>query len=853
MNNTFTRLFPTTALALFFSLKIAAQPIVISTQVAPTSCNTCNGFINMSVTGGTPPYAYDWSNLPGTNNPQDVSTLCIGTYTVTVTDATGNTKTTSATIIEASSVLSYTVTNVLCTGGNNGSISLTVSGGVAPFTYIWGSGSTTQDISGLAPGTYCVTVADAHGCTAVQCVNITQSPPPTPTVCVTNISCFGLNNGALDLSVSGGAAPYTTSWSNGSTTQDLSNLTAGTYTTTITDANGCTKTASATVTQPPALFLSATVTNANASGSNGAIDMIISGGTAPYMAQWSTGSNTADLTNLPAGIYCVTVTDANACTRSSCYTVQGNGGGPGNGPFLLNSQVTNSGCGMNCTGSINITITGGLIPYIWINSNGVGGNSFQPSFMLTQLCSGSYCVTVTEYNGATATACYTVGQGQSQNLDIQSSNSAFCNFDPNNNSNVCEMVCPHTTVTYFVNPPVVCGVPMNLSGAAWTVSGAERFTINPGAPEVVVTWGDAGPGLVEFGSNSQQLCFESSHCVTVLEEPKAQFSTDPPSVPNTVMQVCKGQSVAFKNESLNAELYEWQFSDDLSVLSEENPQHTFRLPGNFTVMLIARSTCLCADTTVLLVEVLDSEPPLLDCVGSVCPGETVTYSTSGGCSAYTWSVSPNGSVVSGGQASDNTITILWGDGPVGSISLSASGCAGAACPQVSVFTISIISDNAEIRGNQFVCPSSEEEYSINLFDGTEYIWALPTGGNILRGQGTNKVAVAWNAQVTSTTHWLIVDYYNCYLGCGGVDSIPVKILSPFYIDGPVEMCENSSKNFIAKNAATGALVHCNWYVYDPNGSQVSTFTGSTLNLFGEFQRSGIQQTLADFQTVRLVE
>ncbi|MFN0034358.1 MAG: PKD domain-containing protein, partial [Saprospiraceae bacterium] len=425
---------------------------------------------------------------------------------------------------------------------------------------------------------------------------------------------------------------------------------------------------------------------------------------------------------------------------------------------------------------------------------------------------------------------YTVGQGQSQNLDIQSTNSAFCNFDPGNNSPVCEMVCPHTTVTYFVDPPVVCGVPMNLSSGAWTVSGAESFVINPGAPEVVVKWGEAGPGLVEFSSSNAALCFESLHCVTVLEEPVAQFSTDPPSVPNAVMQLCKGQTVTFKNESLNAERYEWQFSDDLSVLSEENPQHTFRTPGNFTVTLIARSNCLCADTTVLLIEVLDSEPPLLDCVGSVCPGETVTYSTSGNCSAYTWAVSPNGSIVQGGQAGDNTITVQWGDGPTGSISLSASGCGGAACPQASVFNISIISDNAEIRGNQFVCPDSEEEYTIDLFDGTEYIWALPTGGSILRGQGTNKVAVAWTAFPNANTiHWLIVDYYNCYLGCGGVDSIPVKILAPFYIDGPVEMCENATKNYLARNASTNAGVNCNWSVFGPNGALVSTFTGSTLN------------------------
>ncbi len=822
------------AIALFCSFKIAAQPIVINVQSTSDSCTfNCNGAIDLTVTGGSQPYVYDWSNIAGTNNPQNLTNVCVGTYTVTVTDAVGTTKTASATINSFSTiVLSTNLVNSFCNGSTTGSINLTVSGGFNPYSFFWSTGSTTQNISNLAAGSYCVTVMDGTGCTQEKCVTISNPPPLNPSLCATNVSCNGANNGAIDLSNSGGTPQYTQLWSNGATTQDLSNLSAGTYTTTITDANGCTITASATVTQPTALTLNASVTNASANGSNGAIDLTITGGTSPYFAQWSNGANSIDLQGLSSGNYCVTVTDANDCVRTACYTIQGNGGGPSNGPLLLNGVVTNAGCG-NCNGSIQVTVTNGVPPYttFWLGSNTSQSSSSTSSNVFTQpsLCAAGYLLTLTDATGATATANFTLGNGQSQNLEIQSSNSAFCNFNNGNSSTACEMVCPHTTVTYFVNPPVICGVPMNLSTAAWQISGAESYTINPGAPEVVVTWGEAGPGLVEFNSLSQQLCFENSHCVTVLEEPKAQFSTDPPNAPNAVMQLCKGQTVSFKNESQNTDLYEWQFSDDLSVLSEENPQHTFRIPGNFTVTLIARSNCLCADTTVLLVEVLDSEPPLLDCVGSVCPGETVTYSTSGNCSAYTWSVSPNGSILQGGQLSDNTITIQWADGPVGTISLSASGCGGAACPQASMFNVSIISDNAEIRGREFVCPGNEEEYTIDLFDGVEYSWVLPTGGSIIRGQGTNKVTVAWADQVNSATHWLIVDYYNCYLGCGGIDSIPVKIISPFYIDGPVEMCENSTQSYLAKNAATNFAVTCDWSVYGPNGALVSTFTGTTIN------------------------
>ncbi|MBP6810290.1 MAG: PKD domain-containing protein, partial [Saprospiraceae bacterium] len=757
MKNYYTRLLALIALTLFFSIKIAAQ-MVISSQVTPSSCFACNGSIVLSVTGGIPPYTFNWS-----------------------------------------------------------------------------TGATTQAINNLCPGSYDVWVSDASG--------VTQSGLPITVyefsstlslvTCVTNVSCLGGFNGAIDLTVTGGTPGYTSLWSNGATTQDMSGLSAGTYTTTVADANGCTQTASATVNQPTAINISANVTNASAGNPNGALDLTVTGGTAPYIAQWSNGTNIFDLAGLTPGTYCVTVSDANACTRSSCFTVQDNGGGS-NDPLLLNGQVTNAGCGFNCNGSLTITISNGIGPYFYSIENApigpiVNGTSSSNQFIIPNLCAGSCYVNVSDANGFSTSATYNIGQNQSQSLDIQSTNSAFCNFDPGNPASACEKVCPHTTVTYFVDPPVVCGVPMNLSNASWTVTGAESFSIN--GNEVVVTWGEARPGLVEFGASTPTLCFQSSHCVTVLEEPKAQFSTDPPSAPNVVMQVCKGQSVSFKNESLNAELYEWQFSDDLSILNTESPQHTFLIPGNFAVTLIARNNCLCADTTVLLIEVLDTEPPLLDCVGSVCPGETVTYSTSGNCSTYSWLVSPNGSVLSGGQASDNTITVQWADGPVGSISLSATGCAGAACPQASVFNIPIISDNAEIRGKEFVCPDSEEEYSIELFDGTEYVWTLTTGGSILRGQGTNKVIVAWegSAPIPAPTKWLIVEYYNCYLGCGGADSIPVKIIPPFYIDGPVEMCENSSKNFIARDVWHNFVVNCNWSVFGPNGTLVSTFTGNTLN------------------------
>ncbi len=213
----------------------------------------------MTVSGGTSPYTYAWSNSATT---QDLANVGAGTYTVTVTDANACTKTVSATVSNTGGPsLSKTQVNVLCNGNSTGSIDLTVTGGTSPYTYAWSNSATTQDISNLAAGTFTVTVTDANACTAVISTTITQPSALALSSTQVNVLCNGNATGSIDLTVSGGTSPYTYAWSNSATTQDISNLTAGTYTVTVTDANACTKTLSATITQPSALTLSKTRVN----------------------------------------------------------------------------------------------------------------------------------------------------------------------------------------------------------------------------------------------------------------------------------------------------------------------------------------------------------------------------------------------------------------------------------------------------------------------------------------------------------------------------------------------------------------------------------------------------------------
>ena len=262
-----------------------------------------NAAINVTVSGGTAPYSYDWSNGA---NTQNLSNITSGIYTVTVTDANACTEVQTVTITQPSAGLSASSTvtgTVSCFSGNNGAIDLSVIGGTSPYSYNWNTGASSQDLSGLAAGNYSVTVTDANGCTTANNAVITQ-PAGSLSASISlsqGVLCNGGNNGSINLTVGGGTNPYAYNWSNGSTTQDISNLSAGTYTATITDANGCNALVTGIISQPSAsLSATASVTqNVSCfSGANGTINLTVNGGTAPYTFIWNNAATTEDISNL---------------------------------------------------------------------------------------------------------------------------------------------------------------------------------------------------------------------------------------------------------------------------------------------------------------------------------------------------------------------------------------------------------------------------------------------------------------------------------------------------------------------------------------------------------------------------
>ncbi|PHN05775.1 SdrD B-like domain-containing protein [Flavilitoribacter nigricans] len=350
-----------------------------------------------TVTGGTEPFSFEWSNGSET---QAIAGVGSGTYTVTVTDALGCTGEGMFTIRVIDDLeITFTAEDVDCPGSENGTATAMGSGGDAPYTFEWSTGVTGATITGLAPGTYSVTMTDANDCTAEGTVEIGEPEDITATLVPVDPLCFGDATGSISLTAAGGTPPYTFAWSNGETTQDISDLPAGDYSVTITDANDCFIVSNATVSEPPAIEIDGLISDILCTGDeNGAVDITVSGGTPPYTFAWSTGQTTEDLDNLIAGAYTVTVTDANDCTAMETFTVVE--------PPLLNLAATllDVSCNGESDGAISITVGGGTPPYTFEWSNGATTED------LVGVPVGTYTVIVTDANGCIISATGTISE-----------------------------------------------------------------------------------------------------------------------------------------------------------------------------------------------------------------------------------------------------------------------------------------------------------------------------------------------------------------------------------------------------------------------------------------------------------
>ncbi|MFK8104942.1 MAG: PKD domain-containing protein [Saprospiraceae bacterium] len=396
--------------------------------------------------------------------------------------------------------------------------------------------------------------------------------------------------------------------------------------------------------------------------------------------------------------------------------------------------------------------------------------------------------------------------------EINSNSTTTC---PDNGGNFdCDQVCANSQVTYTVDGPG------GGTTAIWNVSGAASF--DDFGSYIIVNWGAAGAGTVnvETFSITGSCGGFNSLCVNIIENPIAEIKSNPPVI-NGVVEICEGQTLFLENLSSGASSYLWDFGNGLTS-TEANPTTVYTTEGTYEVSLIAYNDCFCSDITKITINVEDAISPEIQCVGTICENETVTYTTTADCTVFNWNISSNGTITDGGGTSDNSITVDWGLGPVGTIELLVESCNGDYCIAPAIEEIGIISDDAEIEGKEIVCLGESTSYSITQYDGTDYFWEVSNFGTIESGQGTNSIIVRWNdSNFPSVSQSVKVNYSSCYLECGGEDTHTVNIRPGFYAEGPIEVCKNSTTDYTSRtDQGASTLLSSNWELTAADGSVV---------------------------------
>ncbi|UTW67759.1 gliding motility-associated C-terminal domain-containing protein [bacterium SCSIO 12643] len=606
-------------------------PPPISTNIATTdaTCGACDGQIALTGTigGNGGPYTYAWSNGASTST---ISNLCPGVYTVTMTDVSGCNALVAIPVgnIGGPTSAPISLVNPTCNGVCDGSMTVAPVGGTGPYSYAWSSGGTTDSESGLCAGIYFVTVTDANGCVFIGTDTLVEPTPIIINEVISHVTCNGLCDGSITLTTSGGTGPYSFVWSNGSSTGGLSNLCAGSYTVTVTDANGCSSVRTYTVTEPALLTVSLGITSPiSCNGScDGMITATISGGTSPFTYAWSNSGSGNSINSLCDGAYSVTVTDGNGCTATASQTISE--------PAAITATLTptNATCGV-CDGQITITNTaggdGGPYSYAWSNS-GTGTT-------INNLCPGTYSVTITDGSGCTAVLSAPISNNGGP------TGATFVNRDPS-----CSGLC----------------------------DGMTRVTPIGGAGPYTYAWSNGS--VVD---SAYALC-AGVHTVTITDANGCIFIasdtlSDPAPIVNveTIVDascngVCDGSITLVTSGGTGPYNYAWSNSGNTNSISA-------LCAGSYTVTVTDDNGC----TVVNTYNVTEPTPIQVSIVGldancsNVCDG-TATATATGGTGPYTyaWSNSDVGPIASnlcGGTTYDVTVTDANGCTTTGSVTISS--------------------------------------------------------------------------------------------------------------------------------------------------------------------------------------
>jgi len=706
----------------------ANSPLVTIIATDSVSCFGGNdGFAAASSTGGTTPYSYLWSNADADTL---AGNLTAGSYTVTVTDANGCTSSTAVNIGEPT-LLTATAssTDVLCFGGNTGTGASTATGGTGSYTYNWSpSGGTGATATGLITGTYTLTVTDVNGCTAAATTTVNEPPALTITATFTPVSCFGGADGTATGTATGGLGAYTYNWSpSGGTGATASALTIGQYVITVTDANGCTASATTTVTEPTALTATTSSTQSTCSAANGSADVVVTGGTGAYTYLWSPGgATTSTATGLAANTYSCLITDANGCTLTATVVVQN-----ANAPVVTIAPPTMVSCFGGNNGSALASATGGTGPYTYLWSNADGDS------LAGNLTAGAYSVVVTDANGCTSTASVVVIEPTLLNVQASANPTAVCEGSPVQLTANAGGGTP--AYTYVWMPGPTPGQTINITPAVTTT--------------YTVTVADANGCTVS-----------APVLVTVNPMPVPALSAD-------VTSGCAPLCVTFSDLSTLASgtitAWGWDFGDNTTATQQNPPVHCYNTPGVYTVVLTVTTSAGCTQTITMPGYISVFAMPVADFGAGPQPttvlNPTITFTDSStNAAAWLWSF---GDILGSSSAQQNP-TFSYTDVDCYQVILEVTSVGG--CVDTSMQTVCIGPDVSIYVPNTF----TPDENGINdMFlpvtfgiDPDQYeLWIFDRWGNMIFY--SDELNEGWDGRVQGNSDICQVDTYVWKIKC----------------------------------------------------------------------------------------
>ena len=823
----------------------------------------CDGVATVTASGGQTPYSYVWDAAAGNQVTPTISGLCVGTYSVTITDTNGCVDVGSVVIGEPTQLMSIAAQDqpVTCSGGTDGSATVSASGGTPNYTYLWSNSETNATATNLSAGLQSVVVTDLNGCISTTSVMITEPTAIAPQIISNTPSSCTTCIGTADLEVTGGNPPYTYLWTNGSTLQDPTDLCSVLNVVTVTDASGCQNTASVSIGNSTNFSINTSSIDSNVSCfgvCDGQATVTGSGGQTPYQFVWSDGQTSSTATGLCAGTYNVTVTDANGCFDGTILTIVE--------PALLSATTTEIS-GVVCNGESNgvatVSATGGTIPYSY--DWAIGGTVAT----ISNLPAGIHTVAITDGNGCMTTSTVTITEPTLLTGSASQINGVLCNGESNGvatatglggtppysflwdnaetsaTASMLAMGLHTSTITDFVGCTEVVSVliaePVSLSTSNTIVSGVSCFGESDGSATVNTSGGTPPYSILwdNNETNATAIALSGGNHTVVVTDQNGCTSTatalipEPTSIGVNVLTTLPANCIACDGGAT------------ISVTGGTMP-YTYMWSNGST---LANPTDLCSGTTNLTVT--DMNGCTATATASVGTISTLSIVSIG----IDNNVSCNG--VCDGQA---TVTISGGQSPYiynwdnGQTSATATGlCDGISSLTVTDANGCVSTDVVTITEPTMLSGVASELMPVTCFNGSDgsatvsvtggtipytYIWTSGSTTAISTGlsAGTESVTISDNNGCTSISSILITQPVsglaftlvsqtpsNC-TACDGTASITVTGAMPPYTfiwsngnttEDPIDLCQGI--NSVTITDASGCQI-----VENVNINNVST-------------------------------